>query len=414
MSGPRTCAGIATRLGDRLRARRLARVLDHADARREARRVLPRALFDYVDGGAEDEITLARNVAAFRDVQLRPRMAVHNPAPDLTTRLFGSTLSLPVLTAPCGGMRLVHPQGDLGVARAAAAAGTVHVATSASGFSMEEIAADPGPKWFQLYRFYNRRAMEGLVHRAQRAGYEALVVTVDTTVSGNRERDHRNGFSYDMRINLRNALRMGPRLVNRPLWLYRYWRDGMPFVLANTTDITHDGKPLLLGEMARTEGESHSPSWEDIGWIRDTWRGPLVIKGVLTGEDAKRAVDAGADGVVVSNHGGRQLDGAPATIAVLPEVVAAVGPGVTVLLDSGIRRGVDVLKALALGADAVLIGRHAVWGLALGGRHGVQHMIEILRADMIRAMRLMGCRSVDELDAGWLRVPTTGEVAARA
>jgi L-lactate dehydrogenase (cytochrome) len=391
------------RVAERLRARRLAGVLDHADARLQARRVLPQGLFDYVDGGAEDEITLARNVSAFHAVELRPRMAVRNPAPNLSTTLFGTPLSLPVLTAPCGGMRLVHPEGDLGVARAAAAAGTVHVATSASGFTMEEIAADPGPKWFQLYRFHNRGAMEGLVHRAQRAGYAALVVTVDTTVGGNRERDHRNGFSYDMRVNVRNAIRMGPRLARRPFWLHRYWRDGMPFVLANTTDITRDGKPLLLSDMARTEGESHSPSWEDIAWVRANWRGPLVIKGVLTGEDARRAVEVGADGVVVSNHGGRQLDGAPATIAVLPEVVDAVGPDVPVLLDSGVRRGVDVLKARALGARAVLIGRHAVWGLALGGAQGVQHMIEILRADMVRTMRLMGCRSVDELDGTWVR-----------
>jgi isopentenyl diphosphate isomerase/L-lactate dehydrogenase-like FMN-dependent dehydrogenase len=278
---------------------------------------------------------------------------------------------------------------------------------------MEEIAADPGPKWFQLYRFYDRGAMEGLVHRARQAGYQALVVTVDTTVGGNRERDHRNGFSYDMRVNVRNAIRLGPRLVRRPFWLHRFWRDGMPFVLANTTDITRDGKPLLLTDMARTEGESHSPSWEDIAWIRDTWQGPLLIKGVLTAEDARRAAGLGADGVVVSNHGGRQLDGAPPTIAVLPEVVAAVGNEVEVLLDSGIRRGTDVLKARALGAKAVLIGRHAVWGLALGGEEGVRHMIEILRAEMVRTMRLMGCRSVADLDGTWVRTPTAKDVAVR-
>lgn len=405
---------IPATVGDRLRARRLAHVLSHADARRAARRVLPRGLFEYVDGGADDEITLARNVAAFREVEFRPRMAVHNPTPDLSTRIFGTELALPVLTAPCGGMRLVHPQGDIGVARAAAAAGTVHVTTSASGFTLEDIAANPGPKWFQLYRFYDRGAMESLVHRAQAAGYSALVVTVDTTVSGNRERDHRNGFSYDMRINLRNAIRMAPRLMPRPFWLHRFWRDGMPFLLANTTDITRDGKPLLLTEMARTAGESHSPSWHDITWIRENWPGPLVIKGVLTAEDARHAAGLGADGIVVSNHGGRQLDGAPATIAALPEVVAAVGSDVEVLLDSGIRRGVDVLKALALGARAVLIGRHAVWGLALDGQHGVQHMIEILRTDMLRTMRLMGCQSVDELDDSWVRVRTAANVTAPA
>lgn len=389
-------------IAQRFRSHRLAHVHNHSDARAVARRVLPKGLFDYVDGGADDELTLARNVQGFRDIAFRPRMATHNPTPDLCTELFGTRIAMPVLTAPCGGMRLVHPSGDLGVARAAAAAGTVHVATSASGFTLEEIAADAGPTWFQLYRFYHREAMENLVRRAQRAGYTALVVTVDTTVGGNREKDFRNGFSYDMRVNARNALRMGPRLAVRPAWLYRFWRDGMPFVLPNTADLTKDGKPLLLTEMARTAGESHSPSWEDIGWIRRNWQGPLLVKGLLTADDARRAEQAGADGVVVSNHGGRQLDGAPATVDVLPEIVDAVGGSLEVLLDSGIRRGSDVLKALALGAKAVLVGRHAVWGLAIGGQAGVAHLLEILRTDMVRTMRLMGCRSVSELDESWV------------
>jgi isopentenyl diphosphate isomerase/L-lactate dehydrogenase-like FMN-dependent dehydrogenase len=397
-----TAAPIARQPG----AGRLARIRNHHDARAVARRVLPRGLFEYVDGGADDEVTLRRNRQAFRDVTFRPRMATRNPAPDLRTTVLGTEVTLPVLTAPCGGMRLVHPSGDLGIARAAAAAGTIHVATSASGYPLEDIAAQDGPQWFQLYRFYHQAAMENLVRRAQAAGYRALVVTVDTTVGGNREKDYRNGFSYDLRVNARNALRLGPQLAARPAWLYRFWRDGMPFVLPNTANLTKDGKPLLLTDMARTEGESHSPSWEDIAWIRRNWQGPLLIKGLLTAEDARRAADAGADGVIVSNHGGRQLDGAPATLDALPEIVAAVSPATQVLLDSGVCRGTDVLKALALGARAVLIGRHAVWGLAVGGEAGVRHMIEILRGDMVRAMRLMGCRAVTELDRTWIDHPS--------
>lgn len=388
-----------------LTTRRVAKILNYEDARARARSILPKGLFEYVDGGAEDELTLARNLEAFHDVRFRPRMAVRNPHPKLHTTLFGTEISMPVLTGPCGGMRLVNPEGDIGVARAAASAGTVHVATSASGFTLEEIAAGPGPKWFQLYRFSNEEIMESLVVHAQEAGYKALVVTVDTTVGGNREKDFRNGFSYDMRINVRNAVRMGPQLAVRPEWLYRFWRDGMPFVLPNTASLTGDGNPMPISELARSSGESHSPSWEDIVRIRNIWQGPLIVKGLITAEDARRAAAVGANGVIVSNHGGRQLDGCPATIEALPEVVAAVGDSLEVLMDSGVRRGADVVKALALGAKAVLVGRHAVWGLAVGGQLGVERMLAILRQDIIRTMRLMGCRSVDDLDASWLFQP---------
>ncbi len=390
-----------TKLAAMRAGHRLDRILNYQDARHAARRALPRGLFDYVDGGSDDELTLSRNVEAFHEITLRPRMATYNPAPDLNTTVFGTEIAMPVLSAPCGGMRLVSPIGDLGVARATAAAGLIHVATSASGYTLEEIARDRGPKWFQLYRFYNQSAMENLVQRAQRAGDQAIVITVDTTVSGNREKDFRNGFSYKMRVNSQNAVRMAPQVAARPGWLYRYWRDGMPFVLPNTAQLTGDGQPLALSEMARPD-ESHSPSWEDIRWVRENWHGPLLVKGILSSDDARRAADAGANGVVVSNHGGRQLDGAPATIEALPEVVSAVGGELEVLLDSGIRRGVDVFKALALGAKAVLVGRYLVWGLAAGGQAGVERALAILRNDLVRTMRLAGCTAVSELDRSWI------------
>ena len=380
---------------------RLARVLNYEDARRFAKRALPRAVFDYVDGGAEDEITLRRNTDGFRDLRFRPRMGVWVAEPELSTSLFGQAVSFPVLTAPCGGLRLIHPHGDVGVANASASAGTIHIASSASSFSLEQIAeSSPGRHWFQLYRYLGRAGMENLVIRAKAAGYKAIVATIDTQVGSKRERNWRNGFSYSMRVNAANALKLGPQLAPRPFWLARYVRDGMPFQLANTAAITRDGVPMALPEMGYRE--SNSPTWEDVAWVRQNFDGPVLVKGVLTTEDARRALDLGCDGVVVSNHGGRQLDAAPATIDVLPEVAAAVGGKMEILVDGGVRRGSDVLKALALGAKAVLIGRPYVWGLALGGQDGVAHVLDTLRAEMQRSMQLMGCSSVQDLDHSWL------------
>ncbi len=387
---------------EKMRARRVARILSYEDARQGARRILPRAVFDYVDGGAEDEATLRRNVDAFKELTFRPRMAVRNPEPNLATTVLGTPISMPVMTAPCGGMRLVHPDGDIGIANAAAKAGTIAVVSSASCFTLEEIATTSaaGPKWFQLYRFFNGDLMESLVHRAQAAGYEAMVVTVDTQVVGNREKDFKNGFSYNLRVNPRNALRLAPQMVTRPEWVYGFVRDGMPFQVSNT--LGPDGKVMYLSAMSRLATETQSPTWEDIAWIRENWKGPMLVKGILSADDARRSEDAGADGVVVSNHGGRQLEGAPATIEVLPEIVDAVGDRLEVLLDSGVRRGNDVLRAVAIGAKAVLIGRLGAMGLAVGGEAGVNRMLSIIRADIVRSMRLLGASSIGELDRSWL------------
>jgi isopentenyl diphosphate isomerase/L-lactate dehydrogenase-like FMN-dependent dehydrogenase len=387
---------------EKMRASRVKRIQSYEDARKGARRILPRAVFDYVDGGAEDEATLRRNVDAFHELTFRPRMAVLNPKPDLATTVFGTPISMPVMTAPCGGMRLVHPDGDIGIANAAAKAGTIAVVSSASCFTLEEIAtaSTGGPKWFQLYRFFSGDLMESLVHRAQAAGYQAMVVTVDTQVVGNREKDFKNGFSYNLRVTPRNALRLAPQMVVRPEWVYGFVRDGMPFQVSNT--LGPDGKVMYLSAMSRLADETQSPTWEHIAWIRDNWKGPMLIKGILTAEDARRSEDAGADGVVVSNHGGRQLEGAPATIEALPEIVDAVGDRLEVLLDSGVRRGNDVLRAVAIGAKAVLVGRLGAMGLAVGGEAGVDRMLSIIRADMVRSMRLLGASSIGELDRSWL------------
>lgn len=387
----------------RFQRARLARVLNYQDARRFAKRTLPRGVFDYVDGGAEDEATLRRNTAGFRELRFRPRMGEWVADPELSTTLFGQSVAFPVLTAPCGGMRLIHPQADIAVARAAASAGTIHVVSSASGFPLEEIAENtPDRHWFQLYRYMGRPGMENLVHRAKAAGYKAIVVTVDTQVGGKRERDWRNGFSYSMRVNAANAVKLSGQLAPRPFWTARYVLDGRPFQLANTAGMTRDGVPMALPEMGRRE--SNSPTWDDVAWVRENFDGPVLVKGVLTAEDSRKAVEFGCDGIVVSNHGGRQLEGAPATIDVLPEIVAAVGGQLEILLDGGVRRGGDVLKALALGAKAVLIGRPYVWGLALGGQDGVAHMLEMIHAEMKRSLQLMGCSSIHDLNPNWLSV----------
>jgi isopentenyl diphosphate isomerase/L-lactate dehydrogenase-like FMN-dependent dehydrogenase len=399
---------------------RLDGVLNFQDARKAARRRLPKSIFEYVDGGAEDEVTLGWNRQAFRDISFVPRGAVWVPDPVLATTVLGVPVSMPVMTAPCGGMRLIHPDGDLGIAAAASDAGTAHVATSASGYSLEDIAKTPGPQFFQAYRFSNEEAMKSLVRRAQKAGYAGLVATIDTSVGGNREKDFRNGFSYNMRINLQNVTKMAPRVIGRPGWAYRFTRDGMPFVLPNTADITSDGKPMELSALTRAGKDSHSPNWADITWMRANWDGPLVVKGVLTVEDAKRARAIGADGIIISNHGGRQLDGAPATMRVLPQIADAVGGDLEIILDSGVRRGTDVLKALSLGAKAVLIGRYPAYGLAIAGQAGVEHVLEQMRTELVRAMRLLGCTSIHELDRTWVtdaltpQLPDAGRAAAGA
>jgi L-lactate dehydrogenase (cytochrome) len=311
----------------------LAGILNHSDARLRARRVLPIGMWEFVDGGAQDELTLARNLRAFAELRFRPRMAQWHPQPELACSILGSQITMPILVAPCGGLRQVHPDGDLAVARAAAAAGTIHIVSSASGFTLETVAtASAAPKWLQIYRLWGHAGMESLVNRAISAKYQALVVTVDTPVAGARERDARYGLR-ESRMTLRRATRFAPHLITRPRWVARYVRDGMPFGLANAV-IGENGRALPLTAMSRSGDESLCASWADVDWLRQNWRGPLVVKGILTGEDARRAVAAGADGIVVSNHGGRQLDSAPASIEMLPEVADAVGGTVEILVDT--------------------------------------------------------------------------------
>ena len=389
---------------------RLSEVVNIADLRRMAQRRLPPVVFDYIDGGAEDEITLRDNERAFVDVTFRPRQCVETPNPDLRTTVLGTTFDLPFLLAPLGFCRMFYPRGESVSAREAHAAGTAYILSTFSGQRLEDVRADTtGPLWYQLYVPGGRTVAEAAMARARAAGYSVLVVTIDTPVSGMRERDIRRGAGPLLKVRLkpdatglRSVSEMLPHIwqfATHPRWVMGYLGDGAPRVFPNV-ELPGVG-PMPCGDTSVLLAETNV-TWKDLAWIRDTWRGPIVIKGVHTGDVARQAVDAGADAVIVSNHGGRQLDGVAASVRVLPEVVAAVGDRVDVLMDGGIRRGADIVKARCLGARAVLIGRAYGWALGAAGGPGVARAIGILKADLIRTMRLLGCASMQELDRSFV------------
>jgi len=379
------------------------RAVNVEDLRSLARRRLPRVVFDYVDGGAEDEITLRENCRVFQGITFRPRQAALTGGSDLRTRVLGTELALPLILAPVGYSRIIHPQGEAGAARAAGKAGTAYALSTISGHRLEDVkTASAGPVWFQLYLLAGREGAEGAIERARKAGYAALVVTIDTPVAGMRERDFRNGLRELQMGNLFSRARFMGQLLRHPGWLSRFFRDGGLPKLENVIVPGKGALPLMdVGAaLSRT-----AVTWADMKWLKEAWPGPIVIKGVLTGDDARQAVDAGAAAVIVSNHGGRQLDYAPATLKVLPEVVTAVGGQVEVLMDGGIRRGSDVVKALCMGARAVLVGRAYAYGLGAAGEAGVTRAIEILRADLNRTMLLLGCPSISQLDKSFIQLP---------
>ena len=366
----------------------MKRAVNIEDLRQLAKLRVPRVVFDYIDGGADAETTLRENTRAFESVRFRPRNAVANAPCSLRTTVLGTTLELPFLLAPVGSSRLFFPRGECVAAEQAGAAGTAYVLSTLSGCRLEEVrAASSGPVWYQLYLVAGREVAAAAMRRARDAGFSALVVTIDTAVAGQRERDVRNGAKELTSGELGQMLPYAAQFLARPRWLYDFLRDGGMMKFPNVVLPTVG--PMGYANIAAAL-EHSTVAWDDIAWIRELWKGPIVIKGVLTAQDARCAIDAGADALVVSNHGGRQLDGVAPTIRALPEVVEAVGGRVEVLLDSGVRRGSDVVKALCLGARAVLVGRAYAYGLAAGGGAGVARAIEILRSDVGRTLRLIG------------------------
>ena len=368
---------------------------------------LPQVVFDYLDGGADGEITLRDNCRIFDTVTFRPRNAVATPACNLNTRVLGTEISLPAMLAPVGYSRLMHPRGEVAAARVAGEVGTGYILSTLSGHRLEDVrAASKGPVWYQLYVIGGRGVAEATIERARNAKCSALVVTIDTPVAGLRERDFRNGMIELLGKSWLAKIPFLPQLLAHPAWLTGFLLDGGVPKLAN---IIIPGKgPLPLIDVSAALARA-AVTWADMRWIREAWRGPLVIKGVLSGDDARRAIDAGASAVVVSNHGGRQLDSSPPTLKVLPEIVAAVNGQVEVLMDGGIRRGGDIVKAVCMGARAVLMGRAYAYGLGAAGEAGVRRALELMRADVERTLRLLGCASVADLGTAYVDLSALGK-----
>ena len=380
-------------------------VVNVEDLRPISRRRVPKAVFDYLDGAAEGEVTLRENRRAFEEVSFRPRHAVAVPQCNLRRRVLGLDLALPFMLAPVGYSRLMHPGGEVAAARAAGAAGTAYTLSTISGHRLEDVkAASRGPCFYQLYLMGGRGAAEAVIDRARVAGFHALVVTIDTPVSGIRERDYHNGMKELISGSVWEKIPFIPHILAKPGWLTDYLLDGGLPGLPNVVIPGKGQMPLVDINAALSES---AVTWADFTWIRKHWGGPIVVKGVLTADDARHAIDQGAAALVVSNHGGRQLDGVPASLRALPEVVAAVKGQAEVWMDGGVRRGTDVVKAICLGAHAVLCGRAYAYGLAAAGEAGVRRAIEILRTDLERTLHLLGCPSLDELDRSYVNVPAS-------
>lgn len=363
-----------------------------ADLRKLAQRRLPRVVFDFIDGGAQDETTLEANCRDLAQMRLSPRVLVDVADLNTSVELFGQRFASPLLLSPIGLTGLATPKGELDAARAAESAGIGYCLSTNASTSIEEIAAATSqPFWFQLYVMKDRGLTRELMDRAKAAGCSALVMTVDLAAHGKRERDARNGFSVPPRIGVADAA----NALMRPGWLYRTF-TGPRLTFANYKTAADEGFLQLSKHI--TNQFDPSVTWDDIAWAKEVWGGPLVIKGILRADDARRAVDYGADGVSVSNHGGRQLDGVPSAIRALPAVADAVGDRITVLMDGGIRRGADIIRARALGARACLVGRAFVYALAALGPDGAARAIEILHGELHNALALLGLPSINDVD----------------
>ena len=380
--------------------RRLARAHNINDLRTIAKRRLPRVIFDFADGAAEDEVTKNRNNSAFQRYDLIPRTLVDVSHVDLSTTLLGQSLDLPFILAPTGGSRYFHRDGEVAVARAAHRAGTIYSLSSMSTTSIEDVAAaSPGPRWFQIYVWRDRAIVREFFDRCRDTNYDVLCLTVDVPVHGHRERDLHNGFTLPPNLTAGAIL----DTALHPNWWLRYLTDPKPTL----SNVVGRGVPdrddiVSLGDYVDNQFDP-AVTWTDLEWMVEAWDGPFAIKGILHPDDAIRAVDMGVRAIIVSNHGGRQLDQAPAAIDALPAIVDAVGGRAEIILDGGIRRGADIVKALALGANACMIGRAYLYGLAAAGEPGVDHALAILRDETRRTMALIGATSIDQIDSSVIR-----------
>lgn len=372
---------------------RLSRAANIADLRTLARRRLPRGIFDYIDGGAEDEITLARNSERFSGWTFVPRILRDVSGIDTGTTLLGRRIPVPIILSPTGFSRIADSQGELAVARAAARAGLPYCLSTLSTRSIEEVSrVSDGDKWFQVYVWRDRDLVADMLARAETSGYSTILLTVDTAVLGRRERDVRRGFTLPPRLGL-GTIADG---MTRPAWTWDFLRGG-EITFANVAGSVGGGTAVTLSDFISSQFDP-TLSWDDIAWFRDRWKGAIMVKGIQSVADARIAIDHGVDGVMLSNHGGRQLDHAPAPIDLVAPVRDAVGAGATVICDGGIRRGSDIVKALALGADACGIGRAYLYGLGAAGERGVDTVLSMLRTEMERTMALAGVRSIAEID----------------
>lgn len=381
--------------------RRNRRAFNINELRERARRRLPRPVFDLIEEGSGDEVTLRANQRAWNEVSFRPRSFVDVASRDSSVSVFGERISMPLMLAPTGAGRVAHPRAEIAVARAAARADTIYAQSTVTSYSLEDVAqSTAGPLWFQLYLPVDRDIALDMIARIQRAGYKVLMLTVDTPVFGNRERSIRNRVTIPFRVS--------PSLVAhgvlRPRWSAQF--------LSSTVSSRFGDGPTrqlsLRGTEATILSALSAVSWDDLAFVRSAWKGPLVVKGLMRSEECDMVIDHGVNGIVVSNHGGRQLDGSPGTLEVLPSVVNAVRGRVDVFIDGGIRRGAHVLKALALGARACFVGRPYLYGLAVDGEQGVVAALEIFRREIDQAMALLGCRTTQEIDADLVATSFSG------
>ncbi len=371
------------------------------DLRRAARRRMPGPVFHYMDGAADDELNLKRSCSSFDDYELLPRYLRDVSEIDPSTTVLGEAIDIPVLCSPTGMSRLFHHDGELAVARAAARAKTIYALSTVGTYSIEDVAAAcAGPKWFQVYVFRDRTLVSEFVERCKAADYHAMCLTIDLVVQGNRERDLRSGMTIPPKFSPAGWF----DFALHPLWSLSYV-SSPPFSLANVEHRVSGGSDndvTTLADYIASQFD-RTVTWDDAALLAEEWDGPFVVKGVLTVHDAIRAVEIGANAIMVSTHGGRQLDHTPAPIDVLPDIVAAVGDKAEIILDGGIRRGTDVLKALALGARAVSIGRSYLFGLGAGGEAGVARALGLLKEEIVRDMGILGCRTIEEVTSEYVR-----------